>query len=143
MFKKSHVRFIESVSVLLVALSCISQLAGCATDSYAAKGAAKGATTGAAAGAVGGLVSALVFGGDPLDRAARGAVYGGAAGATAGAMAGSEMDRQVEEDIDQALAVQIVEAIALPAVDDEIDPGVLPERRLVRVPVGLGRFEKL
>ena len=44
MFKTSHHRFIESVSVLLVALSFISQLAACATDSYAAKGAAKGAT---------------------------------------------------------------------------------------------------
>jgi hypothetical protein len=46
------------------------QRSGCASDSYAAKGAKQGAAQGAAAGAVGGLISALVFGGDPVDRAA-------------------------------------------------------------------------
>jgi len=83
---------------LFISISFISlalQLSGCASDSYASKGAKQGAAQGAAAGAVGGLVSALVFGGDPLDRAARGAVYGGAAGAVAGGMSGSNKDKQV------------------------------------------------
>jgi hypothetical protein len=64
---------------------------------HAAKGAGEGATVGAASGAVGGLVSALVFGGDPVEAAARGAVYGGAVGATAGAMSGSKVDAKIEE----------------------------------------------
>ena len=64
---------------------------------HAAKGAGEGATVGAASGAVGGLVSALVFGGDPVEAAARGAVYGGAVGATAGAMSGSKVDTKIEE----------------------------------------------
>ena len=64
---------------------------------YAAKGAGEGATVGAVSGAVGGLISALVFGGDPMEAAARGAVYGGAVGATAGAMSGSKVDAQIEE----------------------------------------------
>lgn len=83
--------------VVCAALSLGLQMTGCASDSYTAKGAARGATSGAVAGAVGGLVSALVFGGDPVDRAARGAVYGGATGATFGAMAGSEVDRKVQQ----------------------------------------------
>ncbi len=78
-------------SIVLFAM----QVSGCASDSYAAKGAGKGATTGAVSGAVGGLVSALVFGGDPGDAMARGAVYGGAVGATAGGMAGAEVDRKI------------------------------------------------
>jgi hypothetical protein len=80
------------------------QVAGCASDSYTAKGAARGATSGAVAGAVGGLVSALVFGGDPVEGAARGAVYAGAAGAAAGAMAGSQVDKQVQQQRDAELA---------------------------------------
>lgn len=82
----------------------VAQLTGCASDSYAAKGAGKGATTGAVSGAVGGIFSALVFGGDPAEAAARGAVYGGAVGATAGAIAGSEADRQVKQQQDAQLA---------------------------------------
>ena len=87
-----------SITILISFISifmCL-QLAGCAGDSYASKGATQGAAQGAAVGAVGGLVSALVFGGDPLDRAARGAVYGGAAGAVAGGMAGSRVDKQAQ-----------------------------------------------
>ena len=72
------------------------QLSACAGDSYASKGARQGAAQGAAAGAVGGLISALVFGGDPVDRAARGAVYGGAAGAVAGGISGNRMDKQAQ-----------------------------------------------
>ena len=69
--------------------------AGCASDSYAAKGAAQGAGTGAMAGAVGGMISALVFGGDVVEAGARGAVYGGATGAVAGGVSGSNVDKQV------------------------------------------------
>lgn len=83
--------------LVIIMLWFCSFMTGCASDSYTAKGAAKGATTGAVAGAVGGLVGSLVFGGDPLDSAARGAVYGGAVGATAGAIAGSEADRRAKE----------------------------------------------
>lgn len=80
------------------------QIVGCASDSYTAKGAARGATSGAVAGAVGGLVSALVFGGDPVESAARGAVYAGAAGAAGGAMAGSQVDKQVQQQREAELA---------------------------------------
>jgi hypothetical protein len=71
------------------------QIAGCASDSYAAKGAGKGATTGALAGAVGGMATALIFGGNVGEAAARGAVYGGASGAVVGGMAGADVDKQV------------------------------------------------
>lgn len=81
-----------------------TQISGCAGDSYAAKGAGQGATTGAVAGAVGGVVSALVFGGDPVERAARGAVVGGAVGATAGAIAGSEVDQKAAQQREASLA---------------------------------------
>ena len=94
----------RELMVVIVVLWFGLQMAGCAGDSYTAKGAAKGATTGAVSGAVGGLVSALVFGGDPVERAARGAVYGGAVGATAGAMAGSQADRKIQEQREAGLA---------------------------------------
>ncbi len=70
-------------------------ITGCASGSYAAKGATQGATTGAMAGAVGGMISALVFGGDVVEAGARGAVYGGATGAVAGGVSGSNVDKQV------------------------------------------------
>lgn len=79
--------------VMLMLLATLATSCG----EYAAKGAGEGATVGAASGAVGGLVSALIFGGDPMEAAARGAVYGGAVGATAGAMSGSKVDAQIEE----------------------------------------------
>lgn len=72
------------------------QISGCASNSQASKGAKQGAAQGAAAGAVGGLVSALVFGGDPIDRAARGAVYGGTVGAVSGGISGSNRDKQLQ-----------------------------------------------
>lgn len=93
---------------LLIPLIFGFLLAAC--GEYAAKGAGTGATTGAASGAVGGLVSALVFGGDPVEAAARGAVYGGAVGATAGAMGGAQVDKQVaqqREATEEALRKQI------------------------------------
>jgi hypothetical protein len=90
---------VKNLATTNVAVGIVASLAlsvgGCASDSYAARGAAGGAKSGAVAGAVGGLVTSLVFGGDPLDAAARGAVYGGAVGATAGGMAGAEQDKAV------------------------------------------------
>lgn len=90
--------------LVLMIIGLVTQLTGCASDSYAAKGATKGATTGAVSGAVGGIFTALVFGGDPAEAAARGAVYGGAVGGTAGAIAGSEADRQVKQRQEAQLA---------------------------------------
>jgi len=73
---------------------CVACVIACSTTS--GKMAGEGAKTGAAAGAVGGLVSALIFGGDPVEAAARGAVFGASAGATAGAMQGARVDEQRE-----------------------------------------------
>ena len=96
MFLSRHKSFLfKTLHSFVLALLCM-QLSACAGDSYASKGAKQGAAQGAAAGAVGGLISALVFGGDPVDRAARGAVYGGAAGAVAGGISGSRMDKQAQ-----------------------------------------------
>ena len=84
--------------VVAVAVVCVALLTnGCASDSYAAKGAAKGGTTGAVAGAAGGMVTALIFGGNVAEAAARGAVYGGTTGAVVGGMAGADADRAAEE----------------------------------------------
>ncbi len=105
MFELRKDRYYRAFLVVFVVLWVGLQMAGCAGDSYTAKGAGKGATTGAVSGAVGGLVSALVFGGDPVERAARGAVYGGAVGATAGAMAGSQVDRQIQQQREAKLAM--------------------------------------
>ncbi len=80
---------------LIIVLSLSLLITAC--GEHAAKGAGEGATMGAASGAVGGLVSALIFGGDPVESAARGAVYGGAVGATAGAMSGSKVDAKIDE----------------------------------------------
>ena len=83
--------FRASTLLLLLSFACILTTMSC--SKHMTNRAGQGAATGAAVGAVGGLVTALVFGGDPVDRAARGAVYGGAAGATAGAIAGSREDK--------------------------------------------------
>lgn len=87
-------RPITYLSILILMLFTV-QISGCATDSYAAKGAARGAGGGALAGAVGGMATALIFGGDVGEAAARGAVYGGATGAVAGGMSGARVDKQV------------------------------------------------
>ncbi len=84
------------ISCVILITACFGA-AGCASDSYAAKGAAQGATTGAVAGAVGGMMTALIFGGDVVDAGARGAVYGGTTGAVAGGMSGSRTDKAVAE----------------------------------------------
>jgi hypothetical protein len=88
--------FLRYVFFVLFAASIIT-IAGCASDSYASKGAAEGATTGAVAGAVGGMVTALVFGGNVAEAGARGAVYGGSTGAVVGGMAGSKADQAALE----------------------------------------------
>jgi hypothetical protein len=82
--------------ILLAAISAFS-VAGCASDSYAARGASQGAGTGALAGAVGAAATSLIFGGNVGEAAARGAVYGGTSGAVVGGMAGAQTDRRVEE----------------------------------------------
>jgi len=96
--------YYNAVFVVVTVLYLGSQMAGCAGNSYTAKGTTQGAATGAVAGAVGGLVSALVFGGDPADRAARGAVWGGTTGAVTGAIAGSQVDRQIEQQREAELS---------------------------------------
>jgi hypothetical protein len=85
--------------LLLFAASCawLVNVAGCASDSAAARGAQQGAATGAVSGAVGSMVGALVFGGNVVDAGVRGAVVGGATGATAGAMIGAGQDKAAEE----------------------------------------------
>ena len=65
-------------------------LAACGTTSGEMAG--RGAGQGAAAGAVGGMLTAVIFGGDPLEAAARGAVWGASTGAVVGAIQGSEID---------------------------------------------------
>jgi len=84
---------IQLIGLTLAALATLAT--GCASDSYAAKGAARGAGSGALAGAVGAAATALIFGGDVGDAAARGAVYGGTTGAVMGGMAGADADRRV------------------------------------------------
>jgi hypothetical protein len=81
--------------LVTIMLAANLMAAGCAGDSYTAKGARQGAASGAMAGAVGGMVTALVFGGDIVDAGARGAVYGGTAGAVAGGVSGSRKDKAV------------------------------------------------
>ena len=78
-------------------VASVTLTSGCASDSYAAKGAAEGATTGAVAGAVGGMVTALIFGGNVIEAGARGAVYSGTTGAVVGGMSGSKADKLNEK----------------------------------------------
>ena len=88
----------QYILITALMLSLTSLFTGC--GEYAAKGAGEGAAVGGASGAVSGLVGALVFGGDPVEAAARGAVYGSAAGATAGAIGGSQVDQQIKQQRD-------------------------------------------
>jgi len=89
MFKIDNYHYSQRISLFLAALWILLQMAGCAGDTYTSKGATRGATTDAVAGAMGGIVSALVFGGDPADRAAQGAV--------AGVMANSQVDQEARK----------------------------------------------
>ena len=67
-------RFSLSVLVLSVSLA----ISGCAEETV--EGAASGAARGAIGGALSAGFAALIFGGDPFDAAARGAVVGGTCG---------------------------------------------------------------
>ena len=80
---------------VLVIITAALSSNGCASDSYAAKGASRGAGVGALSGAVGAAATALIFGGNVGEAAARGAVYGGSSGAVVGGISGAEADRQV------------------------------------------------
>lgn len=86
---------IRAIAQLLAIAALALVVAACQTS--AGKGAAEGAGTGAIAGAVGGAVVALVFGGDPVEAAARSAVWGASAGAATGAIAGSQVDKKTEQ----------------------------------------------
>ena len=88
-------RILPWANVLLA--GCLLINSGCASDSYAAKGAATGAGTGALAGAIGAAATALVFGGNVGEAAGRGAVYGGTSGAVAGGLSGSREDKRIAE----------------------------------------------
>jgi len=85
----------RALARLLAIASLVVAVAGCQTS--AGKGAAEGAGTGAIAGAVGGAITALVFGGDPVEAAARSAVWGASAGAATGAIAGSQVDKKTDQ----------------------------------------------
>jgi hypothetical protein len=76
--------------ILMVAAGTIALASGCASDSEAGKGAAQGATMGMVGGAVAGAVGSLLWGGNPVEGAAKGAVVGTASGAATGAVAGSQ-----------------------------------------------------
>src|SRR5829696_3754602 len=49
----------------------------------------------------------------------------------------------VEVQVDQPAAGHVPEHVSVTAVDDEVDAGVLPEARLVRVPELLGAAEEI
>ena len=68
-------------SMLMVSITTLI-LQGCANGS----GASQGAKSGAVGGAVGGLVAGVLWGGNPIESAAKGAVIGGASGAAVGAV---------------------------------------------------------
>ena len=110
----NRVKFpIYKIVFIAFAIICLTaQLTGCASDSKTAEGASKGAATGAVSGAVGGVVSALIFGGDPAEAAARGAVYGGTTGAVVGGIAGSQADAQAEKQADAQAKNQSDEKLA-------------------------------
>jgi len=84
-------RNLRSGIVFLFLLSNALTLSGCSGAS--GQRAAEGAGTGALAGAAGGLVSGLLWGGDPLESAARGAVVGATTGAVVGGVSGAQADK--------------------------------------------------
>ena len=79
-------------AIYALSLATLISLGACSGTS--GQRAADGAGTGALAGAAGGLVSGLLWGGDPLQSAARGAVVGGTAGAVAGGVSGAQQDKR-------------------------------------------------
>ncbi|MBW2259337.1 MAG: hypothetical protein JRF18_02625 [Deltaproteobacteria bacterium] len=93
-------RIRTGIATKLLVVLCVTALVGC--SGHTGKQAGRGATVGAVAGGVGGLVSALVFGGDPVDYAARGAVWG-----VAGAMGGAQMDKAEKAKVEAQSEAQI------------------------------------
>jgi hypothetical protein len=100
MFRCRAGRLATALLVLVLASSV-----GCTTRGRKAAG--QGAATGALAGAVGGLVVALIFGGDPVEAAARSAVYGASAGAVAGGVAGDRQERELQKQREQKLDARL------------------------------------
>lgn len=78
-------------------LASMLMASGCRSTSAAGTETKKGAAYGALGGAVSGFFWGL-FSGDPLQRAAEGAVVGGATGATMGAVHGSGKDRELKAE---------------------------------------------
>ena len=108
---------VPAMARLLAIASLAVAAAGCQTQ--AGKGAAQGAGTGAIAGAVGGAVVALVFGGDPVEAAARSAVWGASAGAATGAIAGSQVDKKTDQQKEAKFAKMREGTTALGNVREE------------------------
>jgi len=88
-------RTVRVVGTLLLASMLAG--AGCKSKSATGEQAKKGGAYGALGGAVSGFFWGL-FSGDPLERAAQGAVVGGATGATMGAVHGSSKDRELKKE---------------------------------------------
>ena len=97
-------------SVVLL-LSAVLSLGGCAPGSESERMAGEGAKYGAVGGAVAGAVSALIFGGNPIQGAASGAIVGGASGAATGAMAGAQRDEAMRKQTARASADPKVAAL--------------------------------
>lgn len=98
-------RHLAHAAAIALLASSIAACVGCGTTSGEMAG--RGAGTGAAAGAVGGLLTSVIFGGDPLDAAARGAVWGASTGAVAGAIQGSRIDKQRAAQQEQQQIAQL------------------------------------
>jgi len=100
--------------VLLLILSTIMMLSGCASMSNTAKGTAIGATAG---GVLGGII------GHKAGNTAAGAILGAAIGGAAGAIIGNYMDKQaaeIERDIEGAKVERVGEGIKI-----TFDSGIL------------------
>jgi outer membrane protein OmpA-like peptidoglycan-associated protein len=100
--------------VLLLILSTIMMLSGCASMSNTAKGTAIGATAG---GVLGGII------GHKAGNTAAGAILGAAIGGAAGAIIGNYMDKQaaeIERDIEGARVERVGEGIKI-----TFDSGIL------------------
>jgi hypothetical protein len=86
------------MSCLSIAAAAFLALSSCASETV------EGAVGGAARGAIGGALSsgfaALIFGGDPIDAAARGAVVGATIGGVAGGVQGSQRAAQSQSQDD-------------------------------------------
>jgi len=97
-------RFTHAFCVASLALTLTAASGGGTTSGQLA---GQGAGHGAAAGAVGGLLTAVIFGGDPVAAAARGAVWGASTGAVAGAIQGSRIDKQRAAQQEQQQLAQL------------------------------------